>query len=371
MYDFLNILEKLFISLNDHPEKQKEIGEMIKDTLNNGFKGLICENIFISRGTDISSIPVNIIPIMPTTDILEINNLKYYDIELNLTAINNADNVSEITAWLIHEISENLITDNTLVRFKKMLIKYYNHAESGIKSVIRTIGYLTWIGIFSRTKKSYIDEMSTDFFSSFLKNNGLDNYIAHWNNALKKYVSTNGGDTTILTDSYIENKDKSEFLTFNKLARRYSAYAVKYNDTTYSTFTKYIIASEKSELLKFYIEREPKHLAIFKEKEIFNIFDDNKILHESTETELLEGTKTRSFVKEFSELSIDVDNVISTSDKLKVAVKLKEFQLDLTKAIYTDLLNKEVLQDLREKTNILVNKLNKVDTVPAVMEEFI
>lgn len=372
MYNFLKTLYELIYELNNTPKREKEISVMIKDILNSGFDNkIICKNIFISKGNDTISSPANIIPIMPTSDIMEVDTIKYYDIEINTDVITGNDMYTpiETVAWILHELAENVMTDKTLVRFKKNLIKYYDLSESGIKSVLRTVGYIVWIGVFSRTHKELITYTSSDFFANYLRTNELDDYIDAWNRALKKYVSANGGDNKILTDNYLELKDKSEFLTFNRLAREYSAYAVKYNDTTYPTFAKYLIASEKSELIKHYIEREPKHLAIFKEKEIFNIFNDNKILYESAESDLIKEPNTRSFIKDFSELELDVNNVISTSDKIRVAVKLKDFQLDITKALETDTLNNDVLQDLREKTFKLISKLDKIEVVPAVMEE--
>lgn len=372
MYNFLKTLYELIYELNNTPKREKEISVMIKDILNSGFDNkIICKNIFISKGNDTISSPANVIPIMPTSDIMEVDTIKYYDIEINTDVITGNDMYTpiETVAWILHELAENVMTDKTLVRFKKNLIKYYDLSESGIKSVLRTVGYIVWIGVFSRTHKELITHTSSDFFANYLKTNELDDYIDAWNRALKKYVSANGGDNKILTDNYLELKDKSEFLTFNRLAREYSAYAVKYNDTTYPTFAKYLIASEKSELIKHYIEREPKHLAIFKEKEIFNIFNDNKILYESAESDLIKEPNTRSFIKDFSELELDVDNVVSTSDKIRVAVKLKDFQLDITKALETDTLNNDVLQDLREKTFKLISKLDKIEVVPAVMEE--
>ena len=112
-------------------------------------------------------------------------------------------------------------------------------------------------------------------------------------------------------------------------------------------------------------------MALFKEKEIFNIFNDNKILYESAETKLLEGSKTKNYINEFSELVLDVDNVITTSDKIRTAVKLKDFSVDITKALETDILNRNVLQDLRDKTNTLIQKLSERKCEPTVMEEFI
>ena len=252
-----------------------------------------------------------------------------------------------------------------------MLISKYNQNEPAIKSVIRNIGYLVWIGVFSRTAKEPIDSMTNDFFSNYLKTNSLEYLIDSWNSALNKFVSKNGGDHKVLTKEYLTYKDNSDFLTFNKLARRYSSYAIKYNDTDYATFTKYLISGVNSELLKYYITREPKHLALFKEREIFNVFNDNKILYESAETELLEGSKSRNYINEFSELALDVDNVITTSDKIKTAIKLKDFSVSITKALETDILNRDVLQNLRDRTNTLIQKLSERKCEPTIMEEFI
>ena len=374
MHKLIDNLKDLFIALSKYPEKYSELGAMLKDILNSGFENkIICDKVFITKGSDDYKEPLVLIPLMPTSDILKTNNIKYYDLEINVSNLSDTDySVEEYIVWLIHEICENLITDNTLIRFKKMLITKYNNAESGIKSVIRNLGYIMWIGVFSRTNKEICDSTSNNFFINYLKETNLDFLIDSWNSALSKYISKNGGDHKILTDEYLDYKDNSDFLTFNKLARRYSSYGFKYNDTEYSTFVKYLLAGTNSELLKYYISREPKHLAIFKEKEIFNVFNDNKILYESSsETELYKGSKTRNYVNEYSELALDVDNVITVSDKIRTAVKLKDFQVDITKALETDILNNAVLQDLRERTNKLVIELNTKKCEPSIMEEFI
>lgn len=373
MINLIDTLKDLLLAIKQYPDRYNELAEMVKDTLNNGFDNkIICEKVFITKGNDEYKQPLTIIPVMPVSDILDINTIKYYDIEINISNLSENDyTVEEYIAWLFHELSENIITDKTLTRFKKMLISKYNQNEPAIKSVIRNIGYLVWIGIFSRTEKEPIDSMTNDFFSNYLKNTDLEFLIDSWNSALNKFISKNGGDHKVVTSEYLKYKDNSDFLTFNKLARRYSSYAIKYNDSDYPTFVKYLVAGVNSELLKFYITREPKHLALFKEKEIFNVFNDNKILYESAETELLEGRKTINYMNEFSELALDVDNVITTSDKIRAAVKLKEFSVMLTKALETDILNKNVLQDLRDKTNTLIQKLSERQCEPTIMEEFI
>lgn len=373
MVKLVETLKDLFLAIKKYPDRYNELAAMVKDTLNNSFENkIICEKVFICKGADDYKEPLTIIPIMPVSEILEIDTIKYYDLEINISNLSeNEYTIEEYIAWLFHELCKNVITDETLVRFKKMIISKYDQNEVGIKSVIRNIGYLVWIGVFSRTIKEPIDSMTNNFFSNFIKEYNLIDIENAWNSAIVKYVSKNGGDHNVLTMSYVNSKDNADFLTFNKLARRYSSYAMKYNNTDYSTFIKYLIAGVNSELLKYYISREPKHLAIFKEKEIFNVFDDNKILYESSETNLLEGDKTRNYVSEYSELALDVDNVITTSDKLRIAVKLKDFSVDITKALENDILNNKVLQELRERTNDLISRLQKIQTEPTIMEEFI
>ena len=373
MINLIDTFKELLLAIKQYPERYNELAEMVKDTLNNEFDNkIVCEKVFITKGADEYKEPLTVIPIMPVSDILEIDTIKYYDLEINISNLSEESyTVEEYISWLLHEICENIITDKTLTRFKKMLISKYNQNEPAIKSVIRNIGYLVWIGVFSRTEKEPIDSMSNDFFSNYLKTNALDYLVDSWNSALTRYVSKNGGDYKVLTNEYIKYKDNSDFLTFNRLARRYSSYAFKYNDTDYNTFVKYLVSGVKSELLKYYITREPKHLALFKEKEIFNVFNDNKILYESAETKLLEGSKTRNYINEYSELALDVDNVITTSDKIRTAVKLKDFSVAISKALETDILNKNVLQDLRDKTNTLIQKLSERKCEPTIMEEFI
>ena len=189
MINLIDTFKELLLAIKQYPERYNELAEMVKATLNNGFDNkIICEKVFISKGNDEYTEPLTVIPVMPVSDILEIDTIKYYDLEINISNLSE-DNytVEEYISWLIHELCENIITDKTLTRFKKMLISKYNQNEPAIKSVVRNIGYLVWAGVFSRTAKESIDSMINDFFSNYLKNNSLDYLIDSWNSALNKY----------------------------------------------------------------------------------------------------------------------------------------------------------------------------------------
>ena len=158
MKTFIKSMSQLLDSLREHPERCKEIAEMIKTALNTTFTDISCKKVFISHGNDCNPYVVTVIPNIPRDNILLISNIKNYDIDIDLDSLfklhkSNGFYSHEIVAWLIHELLANVITDETLLRDKKLLVKYYDTNNTFILDAIRSIGRLLWIGIFSRTKK--------------------------------------------------------------------------------------------------------------------------------------------------------------------------------------------------------------------------
>lgn len=371
---FIESMMKLLGSLHNHPEKDKEIAEMIKKTLNTSFDNIRCKKVFISKGSECNPYVVSVIPNIPSINILEVSNITDYDIDIDLDSFANGHNYNgltdmEVVAWMVHELLANVITDETLIRYKKLLVRYYDTNNSTVMDVIKSLGRLLWIGIFSRTKKDYIDEEDSPSNSSVnmtLCEYGLADY---WNSALAKYVCNIGGTCNILCDDYITRMDKNQLREFNRLARKYSSYVLKYNNTDYSTMIKYIISSSNSELVKYYTEKEPEQLIVFKEKDIYNIFDDRKLLLEDVEfvgnidrVPLLRTKTAEELNSEYRDLEIDVDNIEKMSDKINLAVRIRDFVNEVSKKILEDdPYTTESLSLLREKSMNLLDKLDKID----------
>lgn len=373
MNTFIKSMNKLFISLQAHPEKSDEIAEMIKCTLNDSFNQITCKKVFISKGNDCDPYGITVIPNMPRCNILTVNSISEYDIDIDLDSFINKHNKNgfdseELIAWLLHELYANVMTDETLLRYKKLLIKYYDTNNSSIMDTVRSLGRLLWIGIFSRTKKEYINE-DADMSSMSLVNMTLfTNELADsWNSALAKYVCNNDASYNILTDKYIDRMDRTQLREFNTLARKYSSYVLKYNNTDYSTMIKYIINTSNSELIKHYCEKEPDQMIIFKERDVYNIFNDRKLLLENADQtraniSLMKNISAAELQNMYTEYEIDINNVETASDKILLAVKLKDLITKLSeKILETELSDKEILSLLREKSMMLLDKLNKID----------
>lgn len=378
MNKFVNEMGNIFYTLFKHPERDEEISEIIKETLNNEFLNkydIGCKKVFISKGNDSNPYVISVIPTMPNNNILNHKFLKTYDIDIDFdnfidTHNYNGFNAEELSAWLIHEIAANLITDTTLLRYKKLLIKYYDTNNSSIMNTISSLGILLWIGIFSRTKKEFVEETNIGGEVDAI----LQTYdvIDDWNNALMKYVCNIGGTYEALSDEYILRMDKTHLRKFNELARKYSAYVIKYNNTDYSTMAKYLISTTNSKLIKYYIEKEPQQMVIFKEKDVYNLFDDRKLLLEDAENEkngtdkidLFKEKTAAEIVNEYNELELDVNNVTCMSDKLLVSVRLKDLLTAINKRLLEDNTNysdPSSLSFIREKVNELIHKLNSTD----------
>ena len=111
MVNLINTFKEILLAIKQYPERYNELAEMTKETLNNGFNNkIICEKVFITKGNDEYKEPITVIPVMPVSDILEIDTIKYYDLEINISNLSETDySVEEYIAWLIHELCENVI----------------------------------------------------------------------------------------------------------------------------------------------------------------------------------------------------------------------------------------------------------------------
>lgn len=371
MKTFIRSMEKLFTALRNHPEKDHEIAELIKQTLNTEFPTVTCKRVFVSHGNDCSPFIINVIPNLPKTNILDINNVTSYDLDIDLDNFEIVSNYNgmtdtELVAWLYHELLANVITDETLLRYKRLLIKYYDTNNTAIMDTIRTFGRLLWIGVFSRTSKDYIkeDEISTGV-NELLKQACLD---YHWNTALAKYICMSGGDASIITDDHLNRMDKTQLREFNTLARKYASYVFKYNNTDYSTMIKYIISTTNSKLVKYYCEKEPDQIITFKEKDVYNLFNDRKLLLEDAETPVIDpAVKTTITAAElqsmYDKYQLSIGDVKTASDKIKLGAEIHDLIVKISdKIIDSDYANGiEGLSLLKEKANMLLLKLNKID----------
>lgn len=368
---FKDSMRKLFIALQAHPEREKEIAEMIKSTLNTYFSNTTCDKVFVSKGNECNPFGISVIPVMPKENILKVNNISTYDIDIDLDSFVNGHNYNgfdadELIAWLVHELAANVFTDETLLRYKKLLIKYYDTNNSSIMDAIRSFGKLLWIGIFSRTKKSYIDEdntLNTSPVNATLIEFGLGD---SWDCALTKYICNIGGTNNVLSDEYLERMDKTQLREFNELARKYSSYVLKYNNTDYSTMINYIINSTNSKLVEYYTKNEPDQIIMFKEKDIYNIFDDRRLLLEEAEVSdnvsLLATKSAANLQSDFDNLLIDSNNIETASDKIRIAVQLKDLINNISeKILSTNEYDISSLSLLREKAMSLLEKLKKSD----------
>ena len=370
MKSFIDTMVKLFNSLYEHPERRQEIAELIKHKLNDSFPNTCCKKVFISDGNDYKPFIVNVIPNVPSKNILTVENISDYDIDIDINSFidnynYNGVDAEEMVIWLYHELLANVITNETLLRYKKLLIKYYDVNNSSIMDTIKVFGKLLWIGIFSRTNKEYINEDSD--------NSNINTYILDidcqsiWNAALAKYICINGGTPDIISAAYTNRHDRAQLREFNELARKYSTYVLKYNNTDYSTMIKYIINSTKSQLVKYYCEKEPNQMIVFKEKDSFNLFDDRRLLTESADEETvstLDATRSSADLQhEYNDIEIDINNIENESDKLRVAVRIRDLIVAISDRILENrTYDTEQLSLLREKANVLSDKLSKINT---------
>ena len=367
MNNTINTLNNIFAKLKERPDKSDDISKLIRDNLNSMFEDeeIKCNKVFISEGNGSNPFYVSVIPNRPDNKILKKKFLKEYDIDIDLSSFEsnynkNGFTVNEMTAWLIHELASNILTDETFLRFKKLIVKYYDTKNGTILDTIDAYGTMLWIGVFSRTKMDFSDKLTN--VNIILNKFGLSEY---WESALLKYISSNGGDSSIITDEYIDRMDRVQLRKFNELARKYASYSLKYNNTDYSTMVKYIINSTKSELVKYYISKEPQSVPTYAEKMVYVLFDDTKLLLEAigNEEDIYSEIKIVDILDKLEELTLDINNIKSESDKLLCSAKLKE----LSKIIdykYTncDITMKDQIQRFKYDIETLITKLDEVET---------
>ena len=367
MNNTINTLNNIFAKLKERPDKSDDISKLIRDNLNSMFEDeeIKCNKVFISEGNGSNPFYISVIPNRPDSKILKKKFLKEYDIDIDLSSFEsnynkNGFTVNEMTAWLIHELASNILTDETFLRFKKLIVKYYDTKNGTILDTIDAYGTMLWIGVFSRTKMDFSDKLTN--VNIILNKFGLSEY---WESALFKYISSNGGDSSIITDEYINRMDRVQLRKFNELARKYASYSLKYNNTDYSTMVKYIINSTKSELVKYYISKEPQSVPTYAEKMVYVLFDDTKLLLEAigNEEDIYSEIKIVDIAKKLEELTVDINNIKSESDKLLCSAKLKE----LSKIIdykYTncDITMKDLIQKFKYDIETLISKLGETET---------
>lgn len=367
MNNTINTLNNIFAKLKERPDKSDDISKLIRDNLNSMFEDeeIKCNKVFISEGNGSNPFYVSVIPNRPDSKILKKKFLKEYDIDIDLSSFEsnynkNGFTVNEMTAWLIHELASNILTDETFLRFKKLIVKYYDTKNGTILDTIDAYGTMLWIGVFSRTKMDFSDKLTN--VNIILNKFGLSEY---WESALLKYISSNGGDSSIITDEYIDRMDRVQLRKFNELARKYASYSLKYNNTDYSTMVKYIINSTKSELVKYYISKEPQSVPTYAEKMVYVLFDDTKLLLEAigNEEDIYSEIKIVDIAKKLEELTLDINNIKSESDKLLCSAKLKELSKIVDyKYSNCDVTMKDLIQKFKYDIETLISKLGETET---------
>ena len=367
MNNTINTLNNIFAKLKERPDKSDDISKLIRDNLNSMFEDeeIKCNKVFISEGNGSNPFYVSVIPNRPDNKILKKKFLKEYDIDIDLSSFEsnynkNGFTVNEMTAWLIHELASNILIDETFLRFKKLIVKYYDTKNGTILDTIDAYGTMLWIGVFSRTKMDFSDKLTN--VNIILNKFGLSEY---WESALLKYISSNGGDSSIITDEYINRMDRVQLRKFNELARKYASYSLKYNNTDYSTMVKYIINSTKSELVKYYISKEPQSVPTYAEKMVYVLFDDTKLLLEAigNEEDIYSEIKIVRIAKKLEELTLDINNIKSESDKLLCSAKLKELSKIVDyKYSNCDVTMKDLIQKFKYDIETLISKLGETET---------
>lgn len=367
MNNTINTLNNIFAKLKERPDKSDDISKLIRDNLNSMFEDeeIKCNKVFISEGNGSNPFYVSVIPNRPDNKILKKKFLKEYDIDIDLSSFEsnynkNGFTVNEMTAWLIHELASNILTDETFLRFKKLIVKYYDTKNGTILDTIDAYGTMLWIGVFSRTKMDFSDKLTN--VNIILNKFGLSEY---WESALLKYISSNGGDSSIITNEYIDRMDRVQLRKFNELARKYASYSLKYNNTDYSTMVKYIINSTKSELVKYYISKEPQSVPTYAEKMVYVLFDDTKLLLEAigNEEDIYSEIKIVDIAKKLEELTLDINNIKSESDKLLCSAKLKELSKIVDyKYSNCDVTMKDLIQKFKYDIETLISKLGETET---------
>lgn len=375
--NFIDSLNKILYNLNKHPERSNEISLLIKDLFNEEYKSFTCKKVFITKGNDSDMYIASVIPAFQSSNIFKTRNITTYNIDIDMSALQKGINPDEMTAWIMHDLFANIMTDETLLRFKKLIVSHYDTNNRSVMDSLSTYGRLLWIGVFSRTKKDYyVDDDSTE--KSYV-NMLLDqlNLGESWNSALAKYICNNDLTTSALSENYLIQKDKTQLREFNELARMYTSYRVQYNNGDYATFIKYIIATTKSELIKYYCEQKPDQIIAFKEKDVYNIFDDRRLLLENVDSdEIGLANKTVDAAveinAEFNDLNLEFGAIESASDKINYCIRIKDFVNKLSKILESSnsIYDNDALSLLREKAMVLMNKANnlKIDDKLSIVE---
>lgn len=370
----MNTIETLINSLKEHPEKDHELGELIRQTLNKYFPKIRCERVFISKNNDYNAYIANIIPIEDKPS-LDTNNFIKYDLDIDLSSLAEISGI-EMCVWIYHELLANVITDETLLRYKKLMIKYYDLNDGNVRESITNnsypgLGKLAEIGVFGRTAKEYIEDIHMCSGVNFMiASSGLTD---HWNSVLAKYININGGDSNIISTNYIDRMDKAQLREFNKLARKYLTSVVRVRNTDYSTLIKYVIAATKSELTKYYCEKEPFSLFRFEEKDAFVKYDDNRLLRDDQYNSVINQTvnnitSTGDLRAEYENYKVMVDNIKTATEKIRLCAnihnlitKISDKIMDYTQSVTSVHYDTSVLSGLKSDTIALLEKVKKLD----------
>lgn len=362
MNQLIEYLSRFFISLYENPDKSNEICELLRDFINKTINkdtntNITCKNVFVSKNSSDDKYYIAIIPIIePSTKLLSTEKFNEFDVDINLssfiTSYNNGLTVDELVAWFMHELFANVITDTTLLRFKRMLVKIYDINNSNILYTVKSIGTLLNFGIFSRTKKDFIENSVTrtavsDFIMQYELNDS-------WDNALRKYIRMSGGSYDILMDSNIEHLDKNQFMQFNKLARKYGTKSIRYATSDYDRYINYVISLTGSELIKYYALKEPANLLLFNEEDQYNIFNDNKIMMESS------SEYDQPISTQIEMLNIDFNNIRNDSDKLLMAARIRDLVIKINEALENNPTD-DHYQLMYDKVMNMGENLSKID----------
>lgn len=372
MRKFITTMEVLINSLKEHPEKDHELGELIRQCLNKYFPKCRCDRVFITKNNDCNHYIANVIPK------IESGNTKAtdYDIDIDLSSLSIQDESVSISAiemvtWIYHELLANVITDETLLRYKKLIIKFQNPNNRKTIDINGYYGTLARISIFSRTAKEYIEDIHMSSGVNFMiASTGLED---NWNSVLDKYINMNGGNPTIISEDHVDRMDKTNIREFNKLARRYGTDVVRVKNTDYATMIKYIIASTKSELVKAYCEEEPHSIFFCHEANSFTLFDDNRLLKDDQYNATINKTvnnivSTTDLRNKFDKYVIDADNINTAMEKIALCANIHNLIIQISDKIteYTSSVSSvpydtSVLTDLKMRCNDLLEKVKKLD----------
>jgi hypothetical protein len=280
------------------------------------------------------------------------------DVDMNCFMTNynkNGLTVDEFVAWFMHELFANVITDDTLLHYKKLIINNYDLKLNGMTGAINTYGDILWYGIFANTDKKFSNINSS--VNSLLECYDL---ASLWDEALKKYVSMTGGDVYILSDDHLNYIHTGQIRVFNTIVRKYGTIGVKYNNMDWSIYSNYISSLTHSKLLKSIISEEPRLEPIFDSKNIFSIFkDEDAFLENTTILEAYDDCSPDTIYFKAQELVNDANGIETQSDKLLIQSRIHDLALFTDKRLRNDSLN-IVLQKVKD---ILINLKNKVDSI--------